>query len=370
MEPSHQNVASFSALELEGGNSNGMDKPLALVLAVAAVGCLVASDSRQDEINSSYSVNSNTNTESIKIGNTKTNNYNIRESNYLPTQLTQVVVNVPKPKPKGKLRSSRPPTEEEYAIKRKIGDVYEQAKAEGSTDSLPFNHLGRIIKALNPKYIATERVRKAAFADSSNLAELGPLADMELPFSLKLSPVSGPVTNQLDSLNDKFRQQVTWNQFFIEELENTGDGQLSPVQLAFKSLILCLDRPLSCNRRPEELPTHNDNGAASDLHLQVGVAAAKSGQRQPELAADYVIDQYDDDDGAPLELLKVAARRQQHSPTKQASETVPPPGISEEHPPKPVRSPSMPSVLRQGLSLDKRRLNFFRNRLSGQAATL
>lgn len=294
--------------------------------------------SLQDEINSNYQLSSNTNTETVKIGNSKTKNYNIHESNYQPTQVTQVVLNVPKAK---KLRKLRPPTEEEFSIKKRIIDVYQQVErdamdamsapltllsssshppdqekqpqearsaslepAEAAAETaqaitapellqhkqppspsshtenqqqqqqqlmLHLNHLGNILQALNPKYIATERVRRVAFADPSTLGEpdansskihslTQKLADEEhqheptsATVSLHLTASSadksdwfttlGTIADQLDSLNERFKQLIKWDQQFIELLANTADLQLDPTQLAYKRLLLCLAQP-------------------------------------------------------------------------------------------------------------------------------
>lgn len=309
-----------------------------LLLFASLFVCLVfeVRHSFGDDIRSTYNVRSNinTNTETIKIGNSKTKNYNIQESNYLPTQLTQVVVNVPKSK---KLRKDRPPTEDEFMIKRKILDVYDEIKREFETaislvnseaslnkqtqqqqqlkesenstkeklestndlkTTLPaakyaalvstanaaskhLNHLGKIIQALNPKYIATERVRSIAFADSnSNLdaiaASFVPLSEtfeakqqqqkqQQQPklVSLELTGQQGHkeeekdeaekeksledfLSDQLDTLNERFRELFLWDQSFIEALENVEDEEFSQTQLAYKRLILCLNDPNLC----------------------------------------------------------------------------------------------------------------------------
>lgn len=198
--------------------------------------------------NTNLHYNSNTNTENIAIGNTNTNNYNFQQSSYLPTQLTQVVLNVPKPK---KLRISRPPTEEEFAIKRKLLNVYDEARRDTNGQSINFDHLGRILQALNPKYIATERVRRVAFGDPTDPSTLLPIPDVQpQPLStISLKAEDGSlkgVTEQLDLLAQHFRSQVNWELQFAELLANTDDAQLNPNQLAFKRLLLCLTQPAFC----------------------------------------------------------------------------------------------------------------------------
>lgn len=292
---------------------------IVLSLVASLFVCLVfeVKDSIENDVRSSYNVqaNTNTNTETIKIGNTKTKNYNIQESNYHPTQLTQIVVNVPKSK---KLRKLRPPTEEEYMIKRRILYIYdeikrdlevafssinsetslekeqqlegfertrEEEKAESTnhskaTTTLPaskqaalvsaskhLNHLGKIIQALNPKYIATYRVQSIALADSNS--NLDALAASFPPLSATFEPKQAKsvsleltgekeqraeqveslkefLSDQLDTLDEKFRDLFVWDQSFIEALQTVGDGEFSQKQLAYKRLILCLNDPNLC----------------------------------------------------------------------------------------------------------------------------
>lgn len=253
--------------------------------------CLIRiPSSKADHItNSSYKISSNKNTEKIGIGNTKTNNYNIHQSNYSPTQVTQVLLNVVKPK---KLRKSRAPVEAEFAIKRRIVQLYELAKqelaqalaAKSTTDSpddnqlnsdalgaerasMHLNHLGRVIEALNPKYIATERVRRVAFADPDDSGALVPLPDhLELPTEMQateggLVPDQGAsqmlhldfnettklVLDQLDELAARFSAQVSYSPAFIEQLQQTSDHAMTPVQSAFKRLLLCLNDSDQCD---------------------------------------------------------------------------------------------------------------------------
>lgn len=291
---------------------NHLPKPQITAIFLALSALLFACAQRNlvfaDEINSNYHVSSNTNTETVKIGNSKTKNYNIHESNYLPTQLTQVVLNVPKAK---KLRKLRAPTEEEFSIKRRIIDVYEQLQRESGEllelcerflplkqlAALPerltlhLNHLGRILQALNPKYIATERVRNVAFADPADGAAVVAGADANPPTLERLtgSALSGgqsegralsasakaakltlqltglgdaqlansgarkaAVAHQLDSLNERFKELIKWDQQFIELLASSADAQLNPTQLAYKRLLLCLSQPLLCAQADDE----------------------------------------------------------------------------------------------------------------------
>lgn len=195
-----------------------------------------------------------TSTENIAIGNTNNNNYNIQKSDYTPTQVTQVVLNVPKPK---KLRISRPPTEEEFEIKRKILSVYDNARQEARVvNSINFDHLGRILQALNPKYIATERVRRVAFGNPNDPTTIFSIPDIKpqplSTISLKVSNNSNEsLLNQLTALNKQFRSQVYWDLQFVNLLANTNDQQLNGQQLAFKKLLMCLTQPDFCPQ-PEE----------------------------------------------------------------------------------------------------------------------
>lgn len=259
----------------------------------------------KSDIANTYKINSSTNTETVKIGNSKTKNYNFQESNYLPTQLTQVVLNVPKTHSRI-LRRTRPPTVDEFMIKRKILDVYDKAASELSgafygkeanlngavSSSLPasagvravngqkslyFNHLGRILQALNPKYIATERVRDVAFADPAD--PNGPVQLPDVPpqlLALELNlggtdetvkPVK-QVSDLLLELEDKFRSQVSWDQDFIAALSETNDEQLQPSQLAFKRLLICLNDPSNVNYSTMTGQLNTDIGAASSNQEQ------------------------------------------------------------------------------------------------------
>lgn len=208
------------------------------------------------------SYSKNTKTENIAIGNTNNNNFNFQKSDYTPTQLTQVVLNVPKPK---KLRISRPPTEEEFAIKKKILDVYENARQEAQViNSIHFNHLGRIIEALNPKYIATERVRRVAFGNPNDPTTIFTIPDVKpqplSTISLKVPRTTNSnnndndddsIFNQLNQLNKQFRSQVNWDLQFVNLLANTNDKQLTLEQLAFKRLLLCLTQTDFCPQAEE-----------------------------------------------------------------------------------------------------------------------
>lgn len=193
-----------------------------------------------------YEVHKHDTSEKIKIGNAKTNNFNFQGSHYLPTQLTQVVLNVPKIK---KSRTDRPPTVEEFALKERIKEIYQEAKQElgASEQALHFSHLGRVIEALNPKYIATVRVYDAAFSDPANPASLVPLPEMQPEyFQLDSTADQSTIPMQLDSLNLKFREYFGWDQAFVNLLANYEDDLLSPDQLAFKRLLMCLSQPELC----------------------------------------------------------------------------------------------------------------------------
>lgn len=287
--------------------------------------CLSASKSSygDDHItNSSYKISSNKNTEKIGIGNSKTNNYNINESNYSPTQVTQVVLNVAKPK---KLRKSRAPVEAEFAIKRRILQVYELAKQEAARlETAPdighdnqvehvgqgggqalthLNQLGRIIQALNPKYIATERVRRVAFADPDDPNALVPLpSQLEQPqpevegvqsdrqvLHLDFNETTKLVPDQLDQLTEHFNSLVSVSQDFIRQLELTPDETMSPVETAFKRLLLCLNdsRRDRCDMEPkQQQPEHHQQQTMLALRRQESVT--KHEHDDAELASKLV----------------------------------------------------------------------------------
>lgn len=246
-----------------------------LLLLIGSYLCI--SDSLQDDITSTYNVNSNTNQETVKIGNTKYNNYNFQDGFYQPTQLTQLVFNVPKSK---KLRKYRLPTEEEYEIKEQILNIYYAALREAGGNSLYLNHLGRILMALNPKYIATHRVKKIAFSDPSNPSSqfIAPETELveqyrqdrlseeqaqqlEAPTSvapevdiLKLTGAN-EAADRLKSVEERFRKSVEWDTDFADALQHVDDGQLDTSQFAFKKLIVCLNNPDLCKKRPTRVKT-------------------------------------------------------------------------------------------------------------------
>lgn len=240
---------------------------LTLLLLVGSY--LTISGSLQDDITSTYSLNSNTNQEIVKIGNTKYNHYNFKDGLYQPTQLTQLVFNVPKPK---KLRKYRLPTEEEYAIKEQILGLYQAALEETGENSVYLNHLGRVLMALNPKYIATRRLKKIAFADPNNPKIYSRAPESELTERYRqdhiteeqsrkleasaraaITPLKlageDEIVGKLGSVEEQFRKTVEWDSAFSDALQQVEDDQLNPIQLAFKRLIVCLNNPIKCSQK-------------------------------------------------------------------------------------------------------------------------
>jgi len=269
-----------------------------LVLFVACC-LLLVGNTQQDEVTSTtnQNVEINNNHETIKYGNHKTNNYNFMEHKYSPIQWTQLVLNIGKAK--NKLRKSRPPTFEEYQIKERVWQVYEKALAEigdRAHESTHFIHLGRILKALNPKYISTERVMRIAFADPYDPDSIPDVVPPELePLDTDamqqtqheysnierlleslvrtngggigtVQPICEPtdklilssaqdldssLANKLDQLYDRFRTIVEWDKRFARDLFAIEDDKFSKTQLAFKRLIQCLTYPMSCGKNPK-----------------------------------------------------------------------------------------------------------------------
>lgn len=239
----------------------------ALLLPLAALACLCAGEPQPIRQENTSIVNKQTSVsnseETINISNELNNNYHIREANYRPTQSTQVVFNVGKLGKK--LRKARPPTTDELAVKRRLISVYNEAlreaqQAEGGKVHL--QHLGRILKALNPKYIATERVFRTVFSDPAdpNLEVIPPelegaegSSEGEMADEDKIElGKEGPVAQQLDRVADRFEQLVKWDQQFSSALADTPISQLSPRQIAFKTLFQCLAEPNSCQTKPTD----------------------------------------------------------------------------------------------------------------------
>lgn len=265
-----------------------MSSELALVTLIVTLACLIPTNSFQDEVTTTTNqkVNINNNQETIKWGNHKIKNYNFQESNYQPTQVTQLVLNIPK---LNKLRAARPPTVEEYAIKNKILSVFEAAKRDFGNQSIYLDHLGRIIKALNPKYIATDRVMRVAFADPADpdIRVVPPESELPPPTAEHQKPVdnvqvsTGPgvsfqpaplelngddeesITKQLDMLKDKFSEIVVWDKRFARKLTRIDDNQFEPSQVAFKRLIQCLAYPLFCYK-----PTKSYAGSKGSMKME------------------------------------------------------------------------------------------------------
>lgn len=221
--------------------------------------------------NDNLSVSSSANSETIKIGNTKTNNYHIQGSSFLPTQLTQVVLNVPKIGKK--LRRTRQPTVEEMAIKGKILEIYEKANG---MNSVYYQHLGRIIQALNPKYIATERVRRVAFGDPYDPNTLIPLPQYN-PIQLELALVSGSPLDKLNLLASKFNELFTWDENIVDEFASLPDESLEPNQAVFKRVILCLSgHPLCGGDRVPPPPASVEEPATPVVAAAAAATAAAS----------------------------------------------------------------------------------------------
>lgn len=203
--------------------------------------------------------NSN-NKESVEIGNTNNENYNFENALYQPTQFTQVVFGKPKI---AKSRKARPPTKEELAIKHRILDVWTRAQYETGDRSVHLQHLGRILDALNPKYISTQRVRDVAFADPNNPdVQVTPpewehsdqiaayAKDDDGKSRPALEPLklvgtidtSSEMIERLGELEAHFKKFVDWDVDFVESLMKTDDRLLNPVQIAFKHLINTLSQ--------------------------------------------------------------------------------------------------------------------------------
>ena len=226
---------------------------------------LIATETRQDEVitTTNQNVNVNNNQETIKYGNTKTNNYNVHSSNYQPTQVAQMILNFRKPHHK-KLRKSRPPTIEESEIKQRLMNLYHDALISVDEPSASLIHLGRVLQALNPKYISTARVARAVYADPANPdvvvvppeAELPPPDEQELDVQDTQPPLElssnhdYSIGEQLDALKERFESNVHWDKAFAQTLAKLDDRELQPYQIAFKRLIQCLAFPSSCNGSP------------------------------------------------------------------------------------------------------------------------
>lgn len=266
-----------------------MMRPLMLMLMLLMSCCFMAERSVLAD-HDNLSVSSASNTENIKIGNTKTNNYNMQNNHFLPTQLTQVVLNVPKIGKK--LRRTRQPTIEEMAIREKILEIYERARRETSQSySIHLEHLGRIIKALNPKYIATERVRRVAFADPRDPNSLIPLPEFN-PIQVELDLAGGSPLDKLNLLAAKFNELVRWDENIVEEFSSLPDESLEPSQAALKRVILCLSGHPLCNQQQRQLPV--DALPAVEEPAEPVVAASRNpGQRdQMEAQPSYANEVY------------------------------------------------------------------------------
>lgn len=218
--------------------------------------------------------------ETFNVGNSLTNNIHKIEQNYQPQQSTQVVFNVGKLKTHEnearKLRKSRPPTLEEMAIKRRIMEIYEAAirelgGGEAAKASPNLQHLELILRALNPKYIATERLWLATFnndpveppeleaTSTTTSISSAPAATSECnspPPPIKLEPDS-PIDKQLDELASRFSSIVSWDQRFAKQLfskRQRAQLESTPTRKAFTRLLRCLSFPLSCDKPLSQLP--------------------------------------------------------------------------------------------------------------------
>lgn len=225
---------------------------------------LIVPETLGDEITNTNHVSLNNNQEVIKIGNTKTNNYNHQERSYRPTQLTQVVLNVPKLS-SDHLRKSRAPTIEEFAIKQEILDIYHRVQREVGGQSDDLDHLGRIIQALNPKYIATERVRQVTFSkDPEDLVPLPYVAPTAGPPQVETVMFLGAdddVPDQLHAAAEKFKSIFSWDDQFVERLAGVPDETLDADQVNFKRVIMCIARADQCESRKQvNKYSDQDNG--------------------------------------------------------------------------------------------------------------
>lgn len=269
---------------------------------------VVISDSRQEEQQLSSTTNQNVeinNTHDIKkFNNHKVKNYNYHENKYQPHSQVQVYINVPKEK---KLRVSRPPSVEEFALKQRIMQVYEAALDEIDEPTNNLIHLGRIIKALNPKYIATQRVMRVAFADPNDpdVSVNSPESEVDSPQldsfvgfgghddgglvqSTSLGPDDGhlspvlslssesatPIVDQLEDLEKKFTQLISWDQKFAMKLTQMDEKQLQPKLIAFKRLVQCVAFKALCYFGSEKKAKKQEQlqpVTYGDDHLKVSV---------------------------------------------------------------------------------------------------
>lgn len=233
----------------------------AVVLLLLASHGVSSQNSETSILNQRLSVSNREDT--LNIGNQHTNNYIVNKSSYKPSQ--KLVLKLPKI-----TRRSRPPTRKEFAIKQRLLETYNTVVSEvhkringDKSNLIHLEHLGRILLALNPKYIATERVRRVAFADPAdpNITVVPPetLTDetegLEKPQAAtsqitRLADASDreSIMEQIDLLSDRFEKSVIWSKSFAQKLLKISDRKVSPRQLVFKRLIQCLSYPKLCNK--------------------------------------------------------------------------------------------------------------------------
>lgn len=226
-----------------------------ITLFLFIISCLVlASDSLQDEITNNVNTHNTNNHRIVEVGNTNNEHYNFGGANYQPTQVTQVVFGKPK---LAKTRKGRPPTKEELAIKHRILHIWTRAQYETGYSSIYLRHLGRILDALNPKYISTQRVKNVAFADPNNpdvhvvppesehsdqIAAYVKAGEVAWPAFEPLKLVgkvesSPEMIEKLAELETYFKKFVDWDDEFVQSLKKIDNRQLTHVHSAFKHLI-------------------------------------------------------------------------------------------------------------------------------------
>lgn len=195
--------------------------------------------------NVNNNVNVTNNLKQIKVKNNEETNVKVKEKNKFNSQLAQIVVNVPKQKV---LRKSRYPTTEEYRVQEAIKLLYKKVKKLLKTENTrSVRKLDEVINALNPKYVATERIWKILFTQPWLRNDMPPLPD----FSKELEPLKldadKPIGEQLDSVRDEVvKRRIDWGLAFMEKLANTSDRELEPEQVAIKRMLLCLGNHYFC----------------------------------------------------------------------------------------------------------------------------
>lgn len=227
-----------------------------LLLALASIHFVVGQEEPEPEAqadqdedaattNVNHNVNVTNNLKQIKVKNNEETNVKVKEKNKFNSQLAQIVVNVPKQKV---LRKSRYPTQEEYRVQEGIKLLWRRVKKLLSSEKTKsVRKLEEVVNALNPKYVATERIYKILFTPPGLQNDMPPLAD----FSKQLEPLKldaeKPIGEQLDLVRDELvKRRVDWGLAFMEKLANTSDRELEPEQVSIKRMLLCLGNHYFC----------------------------------------------------------------------------------------------------------------------------